>query len=253
MASNPFAQARAERRTLLMGWATLGSPYVIELMGEAGLGAVLIDQQHGIGGSDDLVNCLVAARAAGLPALVRPRAIDAGLIGQALDAGAHGVLCPMVCTAGDAERIVQACKYPPRGRRSWGPYRGKFLADEEYFAASGALTVAGAQIETREALDALDSILAVDGLDLVLVGPNDLAIALTGERDIRRPEVVEAIALVLDKCREHAVIPAIFANDIDYARPLVKAGWTVVTVSSDAGLLSGALKSVAAAVAGDRS
>jgi 4-hydroxy-2-oxoheptanedioate aldolase len=240
MSQDIFRNAQREHRQLFMAWVTLGLPYVVEQMADAGYDVVLIDQQHGVGGHAEMVNCLTAARAAGIPALVRPVTADAGLIGQALDAGAQGVVCPLIETAEDADAVVRAVEYPPRGLRSWGPYAGKFLLEGEYFDHANDWSLACVQIETRGAVDNLDGILATDGLDMALVGPNDLAAALTGKRDIRAREVVEAIDLVLNKTREHDVIAAIYANDIDYAKPLVTAGWDIVTIGTDMGLLADA-------------
>ena len=240
MPQDLFRAARAKGRPLFMGWVTLGVPYVVEQLGASGFDCVLIDRQHGVGGQSEMVNCLTAARAASLPALVRPVTADTGAIGQALDAGAQGVVCPLIETADDAEAVVRAVKYPPRGARSWGPYTGKFIADGEYFDEAKGWTIACVQIETAAALDNLDQIMSLDGLDMVLVGPNDLATALAGKRDIRAKEVVEAIDLILKKAREHDVIAAIYANDVDYARPLVAAGWDVIAVGTDMGLLADA-------------
>jgi 4-hydroxy-2-oxoheptanedioate aldolase len=92
----------------------------------------MIDQQHGLGGHDEMVGCLTASRAAGMPALVRVADNDQGLIGRALDAGAQGVVCPLIDSADDAERFVRAVKYPPRGRRSWGPYRAQLGVSGDY-------------------------------------------------------------------------------------------------------------------------
>ena len=236
--------AHGEGRQLILAWVTLGIPYVVEQMGEAGFDAVLIDQQHGLGGQAEMVNCLTAARAAGLPAVVRPVSMADAEIGRALDAGAQGVVCPMVRTGDDAEAIVGAVKYPPRGARSWGPYAGKFALAGEYFDEANEWTIACVQIETKAAIDNLDDIMGVDGLDMVLVGPNDLAAALTGERDIHAKDVIEAIDLVLKKAREHSVIASIFANDVGYAKPLAAAGWDIIAVGTDMGLLSGAASNV---------
>ena len=180
----------------------------------------------------------MAARAAGMPALVRPLTADAGLIGAALDAGAQGVLCPLVETVADVEACVRAAKYPPAGLRSWGPYRGKFMVEGDYTERSKDWTFLAVQIETRSAMDNLDDILKVEGLDMVLVGPNDLALALTGTRDIRAKVVLDACDQILKKAREASVYTAIFANDIDYARPFAEAGWDIITVGTDMSLLS---------------
>ena len=229
----------AEARPLFNAWITLGSPYAVELAGEAGWQAVTIDQQHGIGGHSELLACLTAARAADLAALVRVGMLDVGLIGWALDAGAQGVICPMVETPKDARRLVEAVKYPPLGRRSWGPFRAKLLTDPD-MAAANAWTIACAQIETAEAVAGLDAILAVPGLDMVYAGPNDLAISLSGgaSRDIRSPAVTGALDKILAGCRRQGIIAGVFANDTDYARPLIDKGWDVISCGTDAGWLA---------------
>lgn len=250
MNPDPFRRALRADTPLLMAWVTYGLPYVVEQMGQAGYDAVLIDQQHGLGGHTELVNCLTAARASGLPALVRPLSPDAGLIGAALDAGAQGVVVPLIETADDVGACVRAAHYPPRGTRSWGPYRGKLLVEGDYTEAAAERTLTCAQIETQGAMNNLDDILKVDGLDMVLVGPNDLALALTGARDIRAPEVIEACELVLRKAKENAVFTAIFANDVEYAKPLFEAGWDIITVGTDMGLLAGAAAEVVSTLKG---
>jgi 4-hydroxy-2-oxoheptanedioate aldolase len=238
MREDRFRKAHRERRTLFNAWLMLNSPFLIELIGGAGWDCITIDQQHGVGGNETLLSCLTAARASGLPAIVRVAKNDEGLIGRALDAGAQGVMCPMIESVADAERFVSAVKYPPRGQRSWGPYRASLDHDEDYFTIANGWTIACPQIETRGALDQLDDILALNGVDMVCFGPNDLSVVLIGRRDIEAPEVKEAREFVLRKCREKAVIALIFANDIDYAKPLVRDGWDVVAVGTDLGWFS---------------
>jgi 4-hydroxy-2-oxoheptanedioate aldolase len=246
-----FRQARKDRRTLFNAWLTLNNPFLIELIGEAGWDCITIDQQHGLGGNEALLGCLTAARACGLPAIVRVAENDPGLIGRALDAGAQGIMCPLIGNVEDAESFVQAVKYPPRGNRSWGPYRARFDHEGDYFKTANDWTIACPQIETRGALDQLDEILALDGVDMVCFGPNDLSVALTGRLDINAPEVKEAMALVLSKCRDMAVIALIFANDAAYAKPLVADRWDVVAVGTDAGWFSQAAVAVKEAAKGN--
>jgi hypothetical protein len=90
-------------------------PFWSKRLGKPAGESILIDQQHGLGGHDEMVACLTAAKAAGMPALVRVADNDAGLVGRALDAGAQGVVCPLINSAEDAEHFVRAVKYPPRG------------------------------------------------------------------------------------------------------------------------------------------
>jgi 4-hydroxy-2-oxoheptanedioate aldolase len=233
-----FRQAAAERRTLLNAWLMVNSPFLIELIGEAGWDCLTIDQQHGIGGNDVLLSCLTAARGARLPAIVRVANNDAGLVGRALDAGAQGVMCPLINNVEEAEAFVQAVKFPPRGLRSWGPYRARLDHEGDYFTTANDWTIACPQIETKGALDQLDDILGLPGVDMVCFGPNDLSVALTGRLDINAPEVREAMTLVLRKCRELSVMALVFANDVAFAKPRIAEGWDVVAVGTDAGWFS---------------
>ena len=105
------------------------------------------------------------------------------------------------------------------------------MVEGDYTERSKDWTFLAVQIETRSAMDNLDDILKVEGLDMVLVGPNDLALALTGTRDIRAKVVLDACDQILKKAREASVYTAIFANDIDYARPFAEAGWDIITVA----------------------
>jgi 4-hydroxy-2-oxoheptanedioate aldolase len=238
MREDRFRKAAKERRTLFNAWLTFNAPFLIELIGEAGWDCVTMDQQHGLGGNETQLACLIAARAAGLPAIVRVANNDPGLVGRALDAGAQGIMCPLIESVEDAEAFVRAVKFPPRGLRSWGPYRARLDHEGDYFTTANAWTIACPQIETKGALDALDEILGLDGVDMVCFGPNDLSVALTGRLDIWAPEVKEARELVLRKAREYGVMALIFANDVDYAKPLIADGWDIVAVGTDAGWFS---------------
>ena len=188
MREDRFRKAAKERRTLFNAWLTLNNPFLIELIGAAGWDCITIDQQHGLGGNETLLRCLAAARAYGLPSIVRVAENSPGLIGLALDAGAQGVMCPLIGNVEDAEAFVQAVKFPPRGNRSWGPYGAKSdFPGSDYVKVANGWTIACPQIETRGALDQLDDILALDGVDMVCFGPNDLSVALTGRLDIWAP------------------------------------------------------------------
>ncbi len=249
----PIREKLALGKPLFNAWMTLGSPFAIELASEAGADLVTIDQQHGIGGHAEMLACLMAAEAAGLPALVRVATNDAGLVGRALDAGAHGVICPMIEKAEEARVFVQAAKYPPYGSRSLGPYRAR-LALPGYVAAANGWTIACGQIETRAGLDNLEAILATPGLDMICAGPNDLALSLSGgeHSDIRAPEVLVALDWLLAKCGENDVIPAIFANDADYASEMLARGWQIVAIATDARWLGDGAKQARRVIHGQR-
>lgn len=251
MPQDAIRSALASKPTLLTAWLTIGSALSVEIVARSGVDLVTIDQQHGAGGPAELVAMLAAARAGRVPALVRVASNDTGLIGRALDAGAQGIVCPMVNTAEDAARLVAAVKFPPLGARSFGPYLASFVLPGDYFSQANAWTIACGQIETAQALDNLDAILGVEGLDMILVGPNDLSISLSGgrKRDVASRETLKAIDHILARCLEAGVIAAIYAGDEDYARPLAAKGWQVIAIASDAAWIGAGAASAAAAIA----
>ena len=171
MREDRFRKAAKERRTLFNAWLTPQQPLPHRVDRGGGLGLPDYRPAARVGGNEALLGCLIAARACGLPAIVRVAKNDPGLIGRALDAGAQGIMCPMIDTVDDAEAFVQAVKFPPRGNRSWGPYRARLDHEGDYFTTANAWTIACPQIETKGALDQLDDILALDGVDMVCLGP----------------------------------------------------------------------------------
>jgi 4-hydroxy-2-oxoheptanedioate aldolase len=235
-----FRDLLALHKPVHNAWLGLGSPLGVEIAADAGWHVVTIDQQHGMGGYPELTGCLTAARAAGVPALVRVATLDYGLIGRALDAGAQGVIVPMVETGADAAKAVHAVKYPPHGGRSFGPNRARLLVKGDYFANADAWTVACGQIETKQAVENIDAICATEGFDMICVGPNDLAISMSGgnDRDLRAPAVLEAIEHVRERAATRGVITAIFANDPDYASQMSESGWQVISIGTDVNWLS---------------
>lgn len=239
-----FRALLAARRTVFKAWLGLGSPLAVEIAADAGWDAVLIDQQHGAGGQAELLGCLTAAKAAGVPALVRVAQLDYGLTGRALDAGAQGVMVPMVETAEDAARLAHFVKYPPLGGRSIGPYRARLLIDGDYFAAANAWTVACGQIETARAVENIDAICATEGFDMICIGPNDLAISISRgqDRDIGSPGMLETIEHVRQRAVAHGVVTAIFANGPEFAKRMMETGWQVISIGTDTGWLAAAAR-----------
>ncbi len=178
---------------------------------------------------------------------------EPGLIMRVLDAGSYGVICPMINTREDAEKFVGACRYPPEGYRSFGPFRATLYGGADYAAHANEAVITMAMIETREALENVDDIMSVPGLDAVFVGPADLGQSL-GEgpgMDRTEPAVVEAIDSVLDAARRHGVVAGIFTGSVEYASQMVKKGFRFVTVLSDGRLLASAAGETIAALKGE--
>jgi 4-hydroxy-2-oxoheptanedioate aldolase len=245
-----FRALLKEHKPVFNAWTGLGSPLCVEIAADAGWHSVLIDQQHGAGGPSELQACLTAAKAAGVPAMVRVAQLDYGLIGRALDAGAQGVMVPMIETPEDAARLVHYTKYPPLGGRSLGPYRARFLVEGDYFAAANSWTIACAQIETARAAGNIDAICATPGFDMICIGPNDLAISLSRgqDRNIKSPKMLETIEHIRARAAAHGVITFIYAGDRDYAKHMIATGWQVITINSDVHWIAAAARDLLASI-----
>ena len=163
-----------------------------------------------------------------------------------LDAGAYGVICPMINKASDAERFAQACYYPPLGQRSFGPIRALFSLGADYPSHANDEILPIAMIETKEALDNLDDILKVEGIRMVYIGPSDLGNSLgrVPTFDQEDPVVVEAIDMILRKATEHGVAAGIHNGTPEYALRMIEKGFRFVTIGSDSRLMALAAKGV---------
>ncbi|WP_431300556.1 HpcH/HpaI aldolase family protein [Tabrizicola sp. BL-A-41-H6] len=183
--------------TAINGWCAVPSPVTAEIIGRAGFDMVTVDLQHGlIDYQMALTMCQVLQ---GLPAPVIARVPwnEPGILMKCLDAGFAGVICPMVNTADDARRLVQASRYAPMGGRSFGPTRANLVHGASYAKGANASVLVLAMIETREALQNLDEILAVEGIDGVYVGPSDLGLSL-GYEPTLEPTAVEVLSAITD-------------------------------------------------------
>ena len=155
-------------------------------MAHQGFDSLTIDMQHGVVDYQVAVSMLQGISTPGVIPLARVPWNDPARLMKILDAGAYGVICPMINTAQEAEAMVQACKYPPRGFRSWGPVRASLYAGSDYGDHANDDIIVMPMIETAEALKNLDDILSVDGVDAIYVGPSDLTLALGSSRGSTR-------------------------------------------------------------------
>lgn len=212
--------------------------------------ALLVDMQHGLIGYRDMVDMVLAAHHSGHPALVRPPLTDFAMVSRALDAGASGVICPMINSADDARKLVSAAKFPPLGARSWGAYLGQSmlgLDKKSYLAEANNLNATFAMIETREALDNVESICAVEGIDGVFVGPNDLCISLTNgnDADFGHRAVQDALPDILAAARGHGKYLGIYTSSPDQIALCHELGFDMMVALTDASLLTGEAKAAA--------
>ncbi len=240
MRPNRLRQLWAEGRAAINGWLAVASSFSAETMAHQGWDTLTIDLQHGVVDYPAMVGMLQAISTTATVPLVRVPWLEPGILMKTLDAGAYGLICPMVNTRDDAARFVACTTYAPRGTRSFGPVRGLLYGGPDYPQHADATIVRFAMIETAQALDHLDQILSVEGLDAVYIGPSDLSLAL-GCRpvfDEVDPPVTEAIAHILARARAHGVKAGIHNGVPEGAAARVAMGFDFVTVSSDARLMA---------------
>jgi 4-hydroxy-2-oxoheptanedioate aldolase len=220
-------------------WCSIGNSYAVEVLASCGFDWICIDLQHGFASPGDLLPMLQAAAITGVPALVRVPRLDTGLIGRALDAGAAGVIIPMVNSAAQAREAVRACRYPPDGVRSWGPAR-LMLAEPGYSAeAANARVQCLVMVETLEAVRNLDEIVRVPGVDAVFVGPSDLAVdmGLPPRRGAIAGEHAAALASIARTCQDSGVPAGIFCGTFPAVTEYGDLGYTILAAVTDAALI----------------
>ena len=183
-----LAEALAAEAPLFCAWVGMNEPAVAEALAREAFDAVVLDMQHGAFDFVGASRAILSVALAGKPTIVRVPVGEFSLASRLLDAGAAGIIAPMVNSRDDARRLVAFTKFLPLGERSWGPRAVLPLSGFDapaYLAAANGMTQTIAMIETRAALDALDEILAVEGVDGVFIGPSDLSIALNDGRKRR--------------------------------------------------------------------
>lgn len=228
------------------GWCSIPSPLGVEIMGRAGFDWMAVDMQHGFFTAADIVGALQMLNALRVETLVRVPWNTPDAIMKALDAGADGVIIPMVNTADEAEAAVQATRFPPRGMRSWGPVRPSLRHPGYSPHEADASVTCGIQIETVEGIERLDEILGVPGVDLVYVGPSDLAISagLKPTYLVENDEHLAMVDSVVEACRRRDIASGIFSPDNAMALYWAERGLSMVTVATDIALLNVGAKQV---------
>ncbi len=240
--------------TVINGWLGIPSAFAAETMAHQGWDSLTVDLQHGVVGYQVAVTMLQAISTTPVVPLARVPWLDPAIVMKMLDAGAYGLICPMVNSRADAETFVGACRYPPEGFRSFGPIRALLYAGEDYGRHANQTVLTIAQIETAQAVDNIDEIVSVPGLDAVYIGPVDLGLSLGFEPKFDRtePEVVEAIDKVLSAAGRHGVVAGIHNATVAYARQMIDKGFRFVTVQSDARLMAAAARDIVDGLRADR-
>ena len=240
MRANRIKHIWREGGVAINGWLHISSTWSAELMAHAGWDSITVDLQHGMHGFESAIQLLQAISTTDTVPLVRVNWHEPGSIMRLLDAGAYGVICPMVNTRAECEAFVGACRYPPQGYRSLGPTRARVYAGADYAQHANDEIITMAMVETKEALDNIEAIASVPGLDAIFVGTGDLRFSLTGAVGFDSDDRVVDAALdtIVAACEKNGVVPGLFTASPAYARQMAARGFRFITVKTDSMILS---------------
>jgi 4-hydroxy-2-oxoheptanedioate aldolase len=244
MRPNHLREIWARGDAAINGWLNLPGAFSAEVMAHQGFDSLTIDIQHGLIGYETAVGMLQAISTTDTVPVVRVPWLEPGILMKVLDAGAYGVICPMVNSAEEAENLVAWTRYPPMGTRSNGPVRANLYGGADYQPNANDTVVTFAMIETADGLDNLDEILKVPGYDATYIGPTDLSLALGCKPtfdDVEKP-VAEAIEFILRKTREAGKIAGCHNGSPEWALKRIEMGFQFVTIGADMRLLAASAK-----------
>ena len=248
---NNLKELWAKGVPVLNGWCSIGNPFTAEVMTSQDFDCVTIDGQHGALSYSDALPMFQAMSAAGKPVLARVPWREPGIIMKYLDAGAMGIICPMVNSKAEAEEFASYMRYPPLGQRSFGPTRATFAFGGYSTEAANEAVLAFAMIETADGVKNLDEIAATPGIDGLYVGPSDLALgvsngALPTGLDRDEPEMIEIIKRISEVARANGKHAALHCASPEYAIRGIEWGYDMVTIQGDVHFLArGAREAVA--------
>jgi 4-hydroxy-2-oxoheptanedioate aldolase len=234
--------------TVYAAWCTLASPVVAETVAREGFAAVVLDIQHGLWDTASIIAGIGALHHAGATPVVRVPLNDFAFVSRALDFGAEAIIAPMINSATDARRFASVAKFPPEGERSWGPQRAMSLqglalqgrtGTTDYLREANESTLTLAMIETPAALNDLEDIAEISGIDALFVGPYDLSTALSAgsAQDVNAPEVERAIDKICAAASKAGKIPGIYCRDAARALTMAKRGFKFIAIGSDLAIM----------------
>jgi len=242
MRANGIKNMWNNNQPVINGWCSIANTFSAEILAVSGFDSVTMDMQHGLVGYQKVVEMLQAVSGYDITPMVRVPWNDPSMVMRCLDAGAYGIICPMVNTKEECEKFVSACRYAPRGNRSFGPVRAKIYGGDDYLEHADNTLLNFAMIETSEAVDNLDKILSVEELDAVYVGPSDLAITMGYLPGVYEKEVEDCINYIVETCKKKNIKAGIHCPNGKSVKERFDIGYNLGTISADSALLTQASK-----------
>ena len=245
MRKNKLKKIFKEGKAVVNGWLQIPNSFSAEVMAHQGWDSLTIDMQHGLIDYSNALPMLQAISTTDVVPMARVNWNEPGQIMKILDAGAYGVICPMVSNRDQAEKFVQACLYPPKGYRSFGPTRGLIYSGSDYADHANDEILKLAMIETSEALQKLDEIMNTPGLNGIYIGPADLSLAIGQKPAFDNQEgtpTYEKITNILNHAKKNNIVAGIHNATPEYALKMIKLGFQLVTIGSDQRYMSSGAK-----------
>ena len=246
MRKNKIKELFKAGKPIINSWLAIPSSFSAEVMANQGWDSLTIDMQHGLIDYPNAVSMLQAISTTETTPMARVNWNEPGQIMKILDAGCYGIICPMVSNRKEAEKFIQACQYPPKGYRSFGPIRASIYGGSDYAKNADEEILKLAMIETKEALENLDEILDTPNLDGIYVGPADLSLAINEEPGFDRPENTKAykeILRILEAAKKRNLFAGLHNGTAEYAQKMLDKGFNLVTVGSDSRYIAAGAKS----------
>ena len=246
MFKNPIIDIWNRGNTVINGWLSIPNSFTAEAMAKMGWDTLTIDLQHGQNDYSTSISMLQAISTTSTIPFTRIPINEPGIIMKMLDAGACGIISPMINNKEECERFVSYCLYPPLGQRSYGPMRAQLVFGTDYYKNANSQIVKLAMIETQEAINNLDEILSVKNLNGVYIGPADMSLSygLTPKFDVKEDPIYSNIKLIIKKSKEHGKIAGIHNGTTKYAKEMIDLGYQFVTISSDFRAMSAATQNI---------
>jgi 4-hydroxy-2-oxoheptanedioate aldolase len=239
--ANNVKKLWASGKVVINGWLAIPSGFSAEVMAQCGFDSVTVDMQHGVQDYQSMIQCFQAMQAHPITPMVRVPWNEPGIIGKVLDGGAMGVICPMIYRKEEAEAFVSYCKSPPLGSLSNGPIRAMMYGEAgTYQTTANAETLCIPMLETRKAVENMESILDVEGIAGVYIGPSDLGFSygLVPKLDREEPEIIKIYEKLIKECDKRGIFPGIHCSGWEGAVRNINMGFRLVTLLNDSGLLA---------------
>jgi 4-hydroxy-2-oxoheptanedioate aldolase len=252
MRLNKVKQIWREGKPAVGAWLSIPSGFSAEVMAHTGVDWLCIDMQHGCIDYSDVVPMLTAISTTDVTPFVRVPWNEPSVIMKVLDAGAYGVIVPMVSNKEEAEKAVAACRYPPSGMRSNGPNRALLYGGADYQKHSDKEMACVVMIETVEGIEKMEEIISTPGVDAAYIGPTDLALALglAPVMDNDDPKHVATVNKMLEICKKHNVVAGIHTGSSKFTQRYIDQGFQMVMLVADRSAMSSYVKAEAARLSG---